>query len=456
MPEFAPVINVSTLNGSNGFRLDDPNSDHHFSLSSGGDVNGDGLNDLLIGAPYAGFSNFDPGVAWVVFGTTSSPAVQTLAAKVAAGTAYRFQTGTNYDQAGFVGNAGDVNGDGFDDFIIGAPKADPDAAYSNRGASYLVFGGAAKLEAFDAADGTNDNQVSLNSIAPATGYRFDGERNYDNAGYSVSGAGDFNGDGFEDLLIGARYADPNTSGGVGGNEGASYIVFGGSANLVDLDNDDGVTDGRIDLAQVGSGKGLRIDGVTFNSGDNSGRSVAMVGDVNGDGFDDVLIGALRADPNGTDNNEGAAYLVLGRPASFFAPSGLELASLGGRWGVFRFDGESANNFAAAKVSALGDVNGDGLADFGIAAPNASPNGTWSGATYVVFGRNAFGDSNDLSALDGDDGFRLEGIRGYDFAGAGVGSAGDVNGDGFDDILVSAYGMDRTGEGQSGAVFVVFG
>ncbi|MFN0192768.1 MAG: hypothetical protein ACKVP5_12485 [Aestuariivirga sp.] len=459
MPEFAPVMNVSALNGANGFRLDgDAANDYSGrAVAGGGDINGDGFADILIGAPLSDTGGGDRGLAWVVFGAAAAPAAQGLAARVSAGTAYRFQGEAAGDKAGFsIANAGDVNGDGFDDLIIGAVSADPDAANGDRGASYLVFGGAANLEAADAADTANDNLIELASLTSTTGFRFDGGINLDRTGYSVSGAGDVNGDGIADLVIGAPYASPDG----GFSNGASYIVFGG-ANLTALDGEDGTADGQIDLSNISAGQGLRLDGRTNNAFDRSGQSVALVGDVNGDGFDDVLVGSSYADPNSTgvglgNDSEGAAWLVFGRPQAQFTAADLDLASLTGLEGT-RFDGAFVNDSAGRAVAALGDVNGDGFADIVIGAPYANPGGTSNGGSaYVVFGKNNFGASSDLSALTGANGFRLDGLQNYDDTGFFVSAAGDVNGDGFADILVGARGFDGAGTSAAGAAYVVFG
>ncbi len=196
----------------------------------------------------------------------------------------------------------------------------------------------------------------------------------------------------------------------------------------------------IDLSALtgsaGANPGFRLDGI--DAGDSSGRSVASAGDVNGDGFADLIIGALRADPGG-DDEAGASYVVFGR-ASGFATS-LDLATLDGTNG-FRLDGIDAFDRSGASAASAGDVNGDGFADILIGAFGGEPGGdTYSGESYVVFGKaSGFAASLDLAGLDGTNGFRLDGIDAYDRSGRSVASAGDVNGDGFDDIVIGAFGV----------------
>ena len=113
------------------------------------------------------------------------------------------------------------------------------------------------------------------------GFAINGVNRIDQSGFSVSGAGDVNGDGFDDLIVGARYADPN------GNSasGASYVVFGKAGG------------GTVELSDIADNAGFVINGAA-GTGDRSGRSVSGAGDINGDGLDDIIVGAHLADPNG--------------------------------------------------------------------------------------------------------------------------------------------------------------
>ena len=161
----------------------------------------------------------------------------------------------------------------------------------------------------------------------------------------------------------------------------------------------------IDLSTLDGADGFRLDGIDI--GDQSGVSVSDAGDVNGDGFADLIVGAHLASPNG-DFRAGESYVVFGKASGFFA--GLDLGTLDGTDG-FRLDGIDPADNTGRAASAAGDVNGDGFADVIIGAFAASPNGQGSaGESYVVFGKAAgFTAGLDLSALDGADGFRLDGV-----------------------------------------------
>jgi len=297
-----------------------------------------------------------------------------------------------------------------------------------RTVSYTVNDGSV-----DSTPVTTSN-VSLEDLT-TTGFKIPGESAGDKSGGSMRSAGDVNGDGYADLIIGAIGNDTN-----GANSGMSYVVFGKATPFDDV----------VPLRSLDGSNGFRLGGVA--SGDRSGWDTTGVGDVNGDGFDDMITSAIYASPNGPYS--GTAYLVFGK-ATF---SDLNLSELDGSNG-FRLSGSAAYDFAGIQTNAAGDINGDGFDDFIVGAPYASPNGSYSGAGYVVFGKASFAgelDGNfnlDLGSLNGDQGFSVPGLAAYDYAGTRMDGAGDVNGDGFDDLIISAvgyYAADR------GAAYVVFG
>ncbi|SFF29770.1 integrin alpha [Nitrosomonas sp. Nm166] len=280
--------------------------------------------------------------------------------------------------------------------------------------------------------------IDLSSLDGNNGFRLDGVAAYDYSGRSVSNAGDVNGDGFDDVIVGASFADPN-----GIYSGSSYVIFGKASGF----------NAALELSSLDGNSGFRLDGVAED--DQSGRSVSSAGDVNGDGFDDVIIGAPNANQSGGGYNSyagGASYVVFGKASGFDAA--LSLSSLDGSNG-FRLDGRGDAR-SGGSVSSAGDVNNDGFDDMIIGAFGANPNGDFSGSSFVVFGKaSGFDATLDLSNLDGRNGFRLDGVAEDDQSGRSVSSAGDVNGDGFDDVIIGADGADPNGK-SSGSSYVVFG
>jgi Ca2+-binding RTX toxin-like protein len=280
-----------------------------------------------------------------------------------------------------------------------------------------------------------DAVIELSDLDGTNGFRINGEATYDVSGWSVASAGDVNGDGIDDLIIGATGNGSPFSYGNGG----CYVVFGkNTAN-------DGNFLASFDLSSLDGSNGFRFSGV----GDRfwSNISVASAGDVNGDGTDDLIIGL----PNSEQN--GASYVVFGSDTGFVPD--VDLSALDGTDG-FRISGSPAGGTTSGSVASAGDINNDGFDDLIIGASFASANGQWSGASYVVFGKEAgFDPIFDLLTLDGANGFQISGAASRDYSGASVASAGDVNGDGIDDLIVGSWGADLNAE-RAGASYVVFG
>jgi hypothetical protein len=316
----------------------------------------------------------------------------------------------------FVAHAGDVNGDGRGDLLVAAPSAN-----GGVGTVYVVFGKADR------------EPVSLDAIASSSssaGFALFGVAANDFTGRQLASAGDVNGDGLDDVLVGTAEGDRNPDDGTG----IAYVVFG---------KRDGGSIALIDLQSQNSGLGFAIFG--FDAGDSAGRSVASAGDFNGDGLDDVVIGALFADDRAGGANAGAAYVVLGKTST--APvelADIEVGSID--LGVF-FGPIATFDFTGASVGG-GDVNGDGLGDVIIGAPDGDIGGQDAGQVYVVFGRPE-PESMELDAIDG--GFTIFGNVPSSSFGGTASSAGDVNGDGLGDVIIGS----RTDVADSSA-YVVFG
>jgi hypothetical protein len=417
MPAFNPVLNVSDLNGTNGFRINGaPYDELGWSVSGAGDLNGDGFDDLILGT-HAGGGIL--GVSYVVFGSAAGFPTTLSVSDLDGSNGFRIEGDAVPPGGGVemsVSDAGDVNGDGIGDLIIGVPHENPSGPSS--GSSYVVFGTAAGF----------DDVLSLTALNGTNGFRIDGAAAFDGSGFAVSGAGDVNGDGFDDVIVGAGSADPN-----GNNSGSSYVVFGSNSGFAP----------EISVGALNGTNGFRIDGGAASG--YTGGAVSSAGDINGDGFDDLIIGNYRS-------RLGDTFVVLGT-GSF--SSTLALSALDGSNG-FRVHSPPID-FIGFSVSGAGDINGDGIDDLIIGAP-AKDQGTayGAGASYVVFGKTSgFTSLLDVTTLDGTNGFRINGTASYDQAGNSVSGAGDINGDGFDDLIVGARFADQNGS-YSGSTYVVFG
>jgi Ca2+-binding RTX toxin-like protein len=363
-------------------------------------VNGDGFADFLVGARGASGGG---GATYLVFGQKTGFAATLDLSKLNGKTGMKINALGGSGKS--VASAGDVNGDGFNDIVIGAPFAN-----SGAGVAHVIFG---KKAGFSA----NFSTASLNG---RNGFTVEAEDGNDYAGFSVSSAGDVNGDGFDDILIGARDAGDQYA-------GRSYVVFGKSAGFPAF----------IKLANLNGDNGFKIDGA---NSDQSGVSVSAAGDINRDGFDDLIIGAANSDANGADS--GAAHIVFGSgPATSVTRTGTESANiisggsrgdlLDGRGGNDELVGYGGNDRVNGGTGRDSIRGGDGNDDLGGNSDNDSIAGgqgqdrIWGGS----------GDDR-LSGNQGDD--VMNGGLGVDRMAGGLGSDTFV----FNGLGASGRGIDR--------------
>jgi hypothetical protein len=476
----------------------------HFAVSVGtaADVNGDGYDDLIVGADLYDNGQMDEGRAFVYFGSAAGPA------SIPSWSAESNQPSALF--GGAVATAGDVNGDGYGDIVIGAILYDN--GQMNEGRAFVYLGSATGPASAPAwtAEGDQETAFFGRSAGAAGDVNSDGYGDlvvsaqlYDNGeadegrafvylgsasglsatpawtaesdqaeayfGTSAGTAGDANGDGYSDIIVGAFFYDNGEV-----NEGRAFVYlgsasglsatpawtaesdqanaqFGGSVGTAGDVNGDGYSDLIVGSSSYTNGEFAEGRAWVFlgspsgpasqaawtaesnQSGSQFGASVGTAGDVNGDGYADVVVGAYLYD-NGEDN-EGRAFVYLG------GPSGPALTPL---WTT---EGDQTGAFLGASVGTAGDVNGDGYADVIVAAYQYTLTQLVEGRAFVFLG-SASGPAQTA-------GWSAEGDQVFPVFGASVGTAGDVNGDGYADIIVGAYLFDN-GQDDEGRAFLYLG
>jgi hypothetical protein len=414
-----------------------------FSVACGGDVNGDGYSDVIVGANLYddGFAN--EGVVFIYYGSSSG-----LSATHNAIADDANQANANFGAK--IACAGDVNGDGYSDVIIGSYTYDDNLV--DEGVAFVYYGSSSGLSA---------SPDCMLDDANGPGASF---------GYSVASAGDVNGDGFSDVIIGAYTY--NYMGNI--DYGLSYVYHGGPDGLNTSTtwsaegnqfgaqfgvrvscagdvNADGYSD--VIIGAYGYDNGQPSEGVAFiyhgsasgintipaamvesnQANANMGFSVAGAGDVNGDGYSDVIVGAYLYDNGEVD--EGAAFIYQG------SVSGINTTA------AAMVECNQANANMGFSVAGAGDVNGDGYSDIVVGAWLYGDGQTDEGAAFIYNG-SASGINTTAAAT-------LESNQASAFMGFSVASAGDVNGDGYSDVIIGAWQYDD-GEADEGVAFIYNG
>ena len=375
-PRCAPEGMVTLPDEAATFTGEAPIDNAGTAVAGAGDVNGDGLADLLIGAPRA--DSFTYGRAYLLLSPRTFGTLLSYADAILIGPDKDDTAGTSLD------GAGDVNGDGYDDLIVSGPGGGDED--SPEGAAWVVQG-----------------PVTGTWSLGDEGAMLTGGTAYASAGNAVSSAGDTDADGLADLIIGVPYAGS-------GYEGEAWLVLGPASTTTQPET------------------GYTLYGVT--TAGYAGFTVSGGSDLDGDGYADVVLGA----PIAGDSGEGAAYVVSGPIEGDLTMDD-----------AVALTGPSETSYAGYAVGD-GDFDGDGYGDVLVGTPLANVT-YYEGATYVVSGPI----HDDVVMTDAD--AELVGEDYYDYAGVSVSGAGDVNGDGTDDILVGSY---DAGSSDEGWAYLVFG
>ena len=300
---------------------------------------------------------------------------------------------TTYDYLGRRIAVGDVNGDGNDDLFSGAYGNDDGG--STSGAVYGVHGPLSGTTTYASAD-----------------WQGNGTASSDYFGWDLDIA-DLDGDGYDDLVVGAYYDDTN-----GSSSGSAYIFMGSASGLSTT----------ADVELTGE-----------SSSDYFGYTIAGVGDIDGDTYDDFAVGAYGNDNNAS--SAGASYIWFGVPTATQSGASADIAIYGDN---------SSDYLGYLGTITGGDYDGDGSGDLVVGAYYDDTGGSSSGSVYVNYGPMTTGTT--LSAGDSD--AQIYGQTTYEYLSQATAS-GDLNDDGYDDLGVGAYGNDN-GVSSGGALFVFFG
>ena len=359
------------------------------AVSGAGDVNGDGWDDFIIGAFPA---NSDTGVTYVVFGSSSLSFTINLASLTPT-QGVSISGAPTGSFSGYSVSGGDINGDGFSDVVVGAPYAN-----SNAGITYVVFGSSSL------------SSINLSSLG-SLGFQISGAISNGYIGLSVNSQYDINKDGYNDIILGAYGVN------------LVYVIYGSSTIF-----------SSINLNSITETQGFTISGAPSNS--NFGFDISGC-DVNNDGYADVIIGA----PGPANNYAGVTYIIYGQSSMDFSTDVSNMPISQG----FSILG-SAQSKSGYSVSCAGDVNEDRYNDIIIGAPEVN---NYYGASYVVFGNNSFPSQVNLNNLSKTEGFDIIGASGC--TGFFIGGAGDINADGIDDMIVSSPNIS-----PSGITYIIYG
>ena len=375
-----------------------------YAANAAGDINGDGNDDIIIGAFKADGTYTEAGAAYVLYGPVSSGDFSLD--EVDGGLLDGFiieATEAGQTVGRSVAGVGDVDGDGRDDFVIG--QAQDDEAYESGGSATLFLG----INVGTAAKDIDDADLYLT-----------GEGKFDYAGGAVAPAGDVNGDGYADFLVGAAGEDSG-----GANAGAAYLIFG--------------------AASFGSSSMSLGDAAGFYYPDAASDKIGLafdgIGNFDGDGMDDFVLGAYL-DNSSTTDDIGAVYVVQGTTTGSVQVGDLDISIVGA----------GASDRLGQAVSSIGDFDGDGLDDLIATAPLEDTGGSSAGSAYVILGSNTA--SALYSGTDIDSVYHIQFYGNSDDAiGQSVTGNGDLDGDGNLDIVIGATGA---GDNSAGAVYVFKG